>query len=357
MKKTLSISLKKNLGRFNLDVSLDVTEGITAIIGPSGAGKTSLLNLIAGLMPADEATLNLDGNDISTLPAHKRGMGYVFQEGLLFPHMSVEKNLRYGAKNLDKAAFDEIVELFDLNQLLDRAPHTLSGGEARRVAIARALFSQPDVLLLDEPLSGIDPARRQNFFPYLERLRKTAKMPVFYVSHQMDEVMRLADNVVVMDRGKVAISGKLEDIASEPAFTKLAGNNERSVVLSGKVIEDDNYICKLAVAGGNITLPHPHDDTTDRAVRVRIFARDVAIATKKPEDISVLNILKVSIEEIHHCTDIEVDLTLKLMDDTGESITGASIITSRITKSSCERLKLTANMQVWALIKAVAILN
>lgn len=356
MSKQLSISLKKNMGVFNLDVSLNVNDGVTAIIGPSGAGKTSLLNIIAGLLPADKATITIDGHDVAHLPAHKRGMGYVFQEGLLFPHMSVEENLRYGAKNLAKNDFDELVDLFNLSALLERQPHTLSGGEARRVAIARALFSQPDVLLLDEPLSGIDPARRQSFFPYLESLRATAKMPVFYVSHQMDEVMRLADHVVVMDQGKVALSGRLEDIAQEAEFTKLAGNNERCVVLSGQIVEDDNSICKLAIAGGNLNLPPSHNWPTNmpdnNSVRVRIFARDVAIATKKPENISVLNILNVTIAKMDHTSDIEVDLTLKLSDDNG-----TSIITSRITKSSCERLGLSKDMQVWALIKAVAILN
>jgi molybdate transport system ATP-binding protein len=352
MSKNLSLSLKKNLGQFNLDLNLEVGNGITAIIGPSGAGKTSLLNLIAGLIPADNAKIIIDGIDISHLPTHQRGMGYVFQDALLFPHMNVEKNILYGAKENTQEKFDEVIELFDIKQLLKRAPHNLSGGEARRVAIARALVSQPKVLLLDEPLSGIDPSRRQSFFPYLERLRATAKMPVFYVSHQMDEIMRLADNVVVMDKGKIAISGKLEDIAIEPEFTKLAGNNERSVVLAGNMVDDDSYICKLAIAGGSLTLPHPHEQTANRAARVRIFARDVAIATSMPENISVLNILKVSISQISHCSDIEVDLTLKLSNETGESL-----ITSRITKSSYDRLALHEGLEVWALIKAVAILN
>ena len=349
MKQPLSIKIHKKLGAFELDVKCKTKSGITAIIGPSGAGKTSLLNLISGIIKPDAGEIKLSGKELNDLAPHKRKIGYVFQEGLLFPHMNVESNIKYGATG-EAINFDELVELFDLSALLSRMPATLSGGETRRVAIARALCSQPEILLLDEPLSGIDPSRRNEFFPYLERLKQSAKMPIFYVTHQMDEVMRLADNVMVMDKGRVAIMGKLEDIAAKPAFTNLAGNHERSVVLSG-IVAEKNGLCELTVDGGKLILPH-NPQNGDGATRVRILARDVAIATKKPEDISVLNILKVSIEKIEVPTDFEVDLTLRL--GTGKA---TSTLTSRITKASAERLGIKQGMKVWALIKAVAILN
>ena len=214
----LTVAVKRALPNFALDATFSGA-GTIALFGPSGSGKTTVANLIAGLVKPDSGRIAIDDDVLFDntrhidVPAHKRRIGYVFQEGRLFPHMSVARNLDYG-RRMNRLARDDndherIVAMLDLGNLLTRRPGKLSGGERQRVAIGRALLSKPRLLVLDEPLASLDAARKAEILPYLERLR-AEKLPMIYVSHQPDEVRRIADHVVRLDGGRVAAAGGVE---------------------------------------------------------------------------------------------------------------------------------------------------
>ncbi|MDY4297247.1 MULTISPECIES: ATP-binding cassette domain-containing protein [unclassified Xanthomonas] len=204
----LSIDLHLQRGRFARHVRIEERARVVALVGPSGAGKTSLLNAIAGVLPPRGGRIAIDGRVLYDsaagidLPAHRRGIGYVFQDARLFPHMDVRRNLGYGRHGRGQPArfaLDAVVELLGIGALLERRPDTLSGGEAQRVAIGRALLSQPSLLLFDEPLSALDADRRSELIPYLQRVRDDVRLPMLYVSHQAEEVARIADAVHRLD--------------------------------------------------------------------------------------------------------------------------------------------------------------
>ncbi|MBX6426812.1 MAG: molybdenum ABC transporter ATP-binding protein [Variibacter sp.] len=220
----LSVDVEKRLGDFALAVRFEAAAGATALLGPSGAGKTTIVNAVAGLVTPDRGRIALDetvlfdsaaGIDV---PAHRRGVGYVFQEGRLFPHLTVRQNLLYGrwmrGLRRDPGEEKHVVSLLDLAPLLLRRPGRLSGGERQRVAIGRALLMRPRLLLLDEPLASLDPARKAEILPYLERLRDEARTPMIYVSHNADEVRRIATSVVRIEAGRVVAAGGLDLLAA-----------------------------------------------------------------------------------------------------------------------------------------------
>jgi molybdate transport system ATP-binding protein len=214
----LSVDVEKQLGELSIGVRFDTAAGITGVFGPSGAGKTSVINMIAGLVRPDRGRITLAGHTLFDsaagidVPAHRRDIGYVFQEGRLFPHLTVAKNLDYGRRmrglTADAAEWKRIITLLDIGHLVGRRPGKLSGGERQRVAIGRALLMRPRLLLLDEPLASLDPARKREILPYLERLRDEASVPMVYVSHHAGELRRLADAVVRIDAGRVAAVGQ-----------------------------------------------------------------------------------------------------------------------------------------------------
>lgn len=202
---------------------------ITGLFGPSGGGKTTLIDMVAGIRKPDGGRISLDGEALFdaaagvNLPPEKRRIGYVFQDGLLFPHMNVRQNLLYGVRGSSGAAFGDISALLGLEDLLERYPATLSGGEKQRTAIGRALLSDPRVLLMDEPLSNLDPARREAFFPYLERVRDEMRLPILYVSHQLDEIVRLADRAALISEGRVLAAGPIEALFRAPEMKPYLG--------------------------------------------------------------------------------------------------------------------------------------
>lgn len=210
---SLEVKALTRLGDFTLDAEFATDGKITAIFGPSGAGKTSLINVIAGLIEPESGRVAVDGTALLDtergidIAAHKRRIGYVFQESRLFPHLTVRQNLLYGRwfapRELRQASFEEVTDLLNLGPLLHRGTRQLSGGEKQRAAIGRALLAAPRLLLLDEPLSSLDEARKQEVMPFLERLRDHARMPIIYVSHSVSEVERLATTVVFMESGRV----------------------------------------------------------------------------------------------------------------------------------------------------------
>lgn len=221
----LQINLQKQLGEFSLEVDLLIpNQGITGIFGVSGSGKSSLINLISGLMTPDRGFIRLNDRTLvdieqkMNLPPQQRNMGYVFQDARLFPHYKVKGNLLYGTKSFDQQVFDHIVELLGIDHLLQRYPFSLSGGEKQRVAIGRALLSQPDILLMDEPLSALDLPRKNELLQYLEKLSQEVQIPILYVTHSLDELERLADRVILMEQGRVRAYGDCQEVLQTTAF-------------------------------------------------------------------------------------------------------------------------------------------
>src|SRR6266850_332069 len=254
----LKVRIVKRRDGFTLDANFEApTPGVVALFGRSGCGKTTTVNIISGLLAADAARIELDGEVLEDtesgapirVPPERRRIGYVFQDGRLFPHMSVLRNLRYGMTRAGQGApgasasptgaqrieLEPIVSLLGLEGLLQRRPNRLSGGERQRVSLGRALLSQPRLLLLDEPLAALDAARREEVLPYLEKLRDQLSIPMVYVSHQFDEVLRLATHVVLMDSGRVLAQGTLNEVSLVPALRDIVGADSVGAVLDGVV--------------------------------------------------------------------------------------------------------------------------
>lgn len=221
----LEINVRKQLGKMTFAVDLQLpTQGVTALFGLSGSGKTTLINLVSGLLQPDQGYIRLNGRalvdtakQINLAPNH-RNVGYVFQEGRLFPHYSVKGNLCYGMKRKNSAEFARIVQLLGIEHLLKRYPITLSGGEKQRVAIGRALLSQPEILLMDEPLSALDLPRKLELLDYLDKLAQEIAIPILYVTHSLEELARLAQQVVLLDQGKVIAYDQWQNMQDSPLF-------------------------------------------------------------------------------------------------------------------------------------------
>jgi molybdate transport system ATP-binding protein len=219
----VQVNVKRRQGEFLVDASFAGVEyGVTALYGPSGSGKTSIVNMVAGLIQPDTGRITVNGRCLFdsdhgvNLPPERRRMGYVFQEGRLLPHISVRSNLVYGMR-LTKAeqrfvSFDAVVDLLGISHLLHRRPARLSGGEKQRVAIGRALLTSPAMLLMDEPLASLDASRKAEVMPFIVRLSREFSIPILYVSHALDEIIGLANQLVIMDNGKITAYGDLKDL-------------------------------------------------------------------------------------------------------------------------------------------------
>lgn len=352
-------SFRGRLGRFALDATLNVpASGVTAIFGPSGCGKTTIARCIAGLQRLPGGFCAIDGEiwqDGATFrPAHRRPIGYVFQEPSLFPHMSVRQNLLYGAPKTDGSpiAFDEVADLLGINALLDRSPHRLSGGERQRVAIGRALLSQPRLLLMDEPLAALDRATKDEILPFLERLHDRLSLPVLYISHDMAEIERFADHLVLMARGRAVAAGPLAVLQSDPALP-LAHNRDAAVSIDGLVKDyDERYgMITIAVDGGLLQVPS-HRLAAGARQRLRIAASDVSIALTRPSESSIVNIVPARILAQSPLGAGEITLMLGL----GSDGSGLPIL-SRISRRSQDALGLATGMAVFAQIKGVSLVR
>jgi molybdate transport system ATP-binding protein len=326
------------------------TPGVVALFGRSGCGKTTTVNIISGLLVADTARVELDGRVLTDLPPEQRRVGYVFQDGRLFPHMSVLRNLHYGLKRTratqQTIAFDQIVSLLGLQSLLQRRPYQLSGGERQRVSLGRALLSQPALLLLDEPLAALDAARRDEVLPYLQRLRDNLSIPMVYVSHQFDEVLQLATHVVLMDAGHVVAHGSLSEVSLVPQLRAIVGPDSVGAVVDGVVTRVDaaSGMADLAVGSGSLNVALTSVSIGER-VRVQLLARDIILATEEPRGLSVRNQLRGVITSV-----VNDDNSARLVTvDVG----GANVL-SRVTRAAVEALGLRNGMSVWVLVKAVS---
>ncbi|MBB3594658.1 molybdate transport system ATP-binding protein [Rhizobium sp. BK529] len=353
---TLIVEARHRLGAFSLDAAFTSERGVTALFGRSGSGKTSLIRIIAGLTRPAEGRVLLDGETLTDtakgifVPRHHRRFGYVFQEARLFPHLSVRTNLFYGRwfapKSVHTENFDRVVDLLDIGELLARSPSKLSGGEKQRVAIGRALLSSPRLLLMDEPLAALDEIRKAEILPYLERLRDDMDIPIVYVSHSIAEVARLANQVVVMRDGKVEAAGPATEVLSRSSLLP-EDRREASVVLEGAVetIDAAKRITTIMLKSGRVYVPGIAP-TVGKPARIRIPARDVMLATQKPEGLSALNILAGTIAELSPAADGTVEIRLDCAGDA---------VLSRITALSCERLGLRQGMPAFAVVKTVAL--
>lgn len=341
---------------FTLDVDLELPrQGITGVFGVSGAGKTTLLRCIAGLEQASAGRLVVaghvweDARSGVSLPVQQRNIGYVFQEPRLFGHLSVRANIEYGSKRRGgngSADFQHVVELLGLDALLDRQPAALSGGEAQRVAIARALLCSPELVLMDEPLAALDSARRNDILPFLDRLHAEAQIPIIYVSHNIDEVSRLCDHLVVMEAGRVSASGPLQKVLVELDIPVLGGSNAGSVI-DGTVenYDRDDHLACLAFSGGRLWVPGDVGPAGAN-LRLRIQASDVSLCRSRPEHSTILNILPVDVEVIQAGDGASMLVRLRIGDDR---------IVARVTRRSIRELDLREGETLFAQIKSVAV--
>jgi molybdate transport system ATP-binding protein len=359
---TIRADFKGTIGKFSLDAGFAApAKGVTALFGPSGCGKTTVLRCVAGLVRLSDGFCAIDGEvwqdrDGTYLPTHRRPLGYVFQEASLFPHLSVRRNLMFGAPRRDGGAdqvaiaFDEVVELLGVTPLLDRSPRNLSGGERQRVAIGRALLSQPKLLLMDEPLSALDRATKNEILPFLERLRDRLALPVVYITHDLAEVERLADQLVLMEKGRVIGAGPLADLQSDPSLP-LALSRDAAVSLDAVIqAHDARYnLLTLKVRGGIFYVPASPAKIGERR-RLRVIAGDVSLARERPGPSSILNVLPARIVSGKEVDEDERVVVIAL----GADGAGARLL-SRVTRKSWDQLGLGEGMSVHAQVKAVAL--
>ena len=348
------------VGALDLDFAIDApAQGITAIFGPSGCGKTTTLRCAAGLRHMN-GNFSVAGDVWQDDAAgvfrrpHERSVGYVFQEPSLFPHLSVRGNLLYGWKRSGRKGhraileFEEVVDLMGLNTLLERDPSNLSGGERQRVAVGRALLAQPKLLLMDEPLAGLDARAREEILPYVEMLHRSLSVPVLYVSHDLREVARLADSMIVMEDGRSVGHGPVAEVLERLDLDRSEDDSEAGVVLDVTVAghDDELHLTRLDHHGKQIVVPRAALQVGDVA-RLRVRARDVALATKKPASLSFRNILRGRVvETVEHRRSAFADVLVDV---------GGGRLRARITRDAMNELELGRGRLVYALVKGISL--
>ena len=354
---SLRRALSLNKPDFSLELDLELPgKGITVLFGPSGSGKTTVLRCVDGLERAKGCVSVVqqvwqDDATAQWIPTWKRNLGYVFQEASLFEHLSVRNNLSYGIKRTGKsggqAALNVAIELLGIERLADRDTSSLSGGERQRVAIARALATQPQLLLLDEPLASLDIARRQEILPWLERLHTELSIPVLYVTHSMEELTRLADYVILLNNGQVSAQGAIANVLSDSAFALELGS-DAGAVLTGRVAEhDDRYhLTGIDVSGARLWV-RQKDLVIGNTVRVHIHASDVSLALTEPRDSSIQNKIFGVIESIDD--DVHPASCLVTIRHQEQRLL------ARVTRKALANLELRTGAVVWAQIKSVAL--
>jgi len=359
---SIAAAFKGQLGSFALDAEFTLpASGVIGLFGPSACGKTTLLRCIAGLQHFAEGYCAVDGevwqHKTSFRPAYRRAIGYVFQEASLFRHLSVTANLLYATRGrrpqapADAIGFQEVVALLGLSPLVDRSPDHLSGGERQRVAIGRALLSQPKLLLMDEPLSALDAQTKSEILPFLERLRDTLSLPIIYVSHDMREIERLAEHIVLMQSGRVQAVGPLSQLQSDPA-SPLAGRQTATVTLDSVVNSyDAEYgLATLSVNGGQFIAPLSNV-TIGNHQRVTIAAIEVSLAHEPPKGTTILNILPCRIVSTTRAGTNEMVVVLGLGAD------GAGVrLLAHVTRRSWDQNKFAEGVPVYCQIKSIALL-
>jgi molybdate transport system ATP-binding protein len=352
----LDVDIRHVQGAFSLQTRFQSDGKLTALFGTSGSGKTTIVNAIGGLVRPDHGRIVVQGQVLVDtkknvfLPKHRRRIGYVFQEGRIFPHFNVRQNLLFGRwftpRRERNASFDGVVDLLGIGHLLERRPSTLSGGEKQRVAIGRALLSDPQLLLMDEPLASLDEARKAEIYPYIERLRDQGRVPIVLVSHSVAEIARLATSIVVLSEGRVVASGPAFDILRHTNLFMQTGVAEAGALIDAQVLrhEDSFGLTVLQTKAGIVTVPrltHP----IGTGLRVRLRARDIMLSLQKPVGMSALNVLPGLISSIEAAEGPSVDVQI---DCAGEGLV------ARVTRKSVAELGLMPGLPIYAIIKSIA---
>jgi molybdate transport system ATP-binding protein len=354
----LEVDVSLSRGEFALEAAFaTATPGVIALFGRSGSGKTTLINVIAGLLAPDRGRIALDGTLLedtasrTSLVAERRRIGYVFQDARLFPHLDVAGNLRYGQRRTrPRGTEEELVDaaaLLGLSHLLRRRPHELSGGERQRVALGRALLARPRLLLLDEPLASLDAARREELLPWFERLRDRHSLPIVYVSHDFEDVVRLASHVVLLDEGRVVEQGEVTRIATLPALRAVVGPELVGAVVDGRVesLDEATSIARIRI-GHSLIAASQTGLASGQPVRLQILARDLILATQPPVALSVRNEIEGAIRAVLDdgpgAVLVEVDV-------------GGPVLVARVTRAAAADLRLEAGQRIWVLVKALSL--
>ena len=360
----IHLQVKLNRAAFQMDLNVQLPgQGISAIFGVSGSGKTSLLRVVAGLEANQEGRIQVgqqiwqDTQQKICLPTWQRPLGYVFQESSLLPHLDVQQNLNFGLKRAMKSSgsthfnaaqsLQASIELLGIEALLQRMPDQLSGGERQRVAIARAIAMQPQLLLMDEPLASLDAARRQEIFPWLARLRDELKMPMLYVTHSAEELTRLADHLVVLDKGKVKAQGPVSAVLTQ-VVTPVVVGEDAGALMTGHIgaVDVQWHLSRVDFEGGCVWM-RDAGLPVGKAIRIRILARDVSLATSEPQNTSIQNQVQGRIQSI--TPDVHPSQVMVVLK------CGAEEVLARVTKRAVEELGLQVGMPVWAQVKSVAL--
>lgn len=349
----LDVAITKTLGSFTLDAQFTTPDGLTALFGASGAGKSTIIKAIAGLVMPDTGHIRLgervlfDGLGRTDVPIHRRRIGMVFQDARLFPHMNVLKNLMYGARFSDgtvkRADGEAMAQLLGLADHIKRKPHDLSGGEAQRVAIGRALLSKPSLLMMDEPLAGLDQARKADILALIERVRDVVGVPILYVSHARVEVARLASHVVVVADGRCVDAGAPAAVLGGGAGAGLARTVRGRLVAKNSA----DGLSELSLSGGRLFVPQL-DAPLGSVMTIEIAARDVMLSVEPPQGLSALNILACDITGISasRTGDAAMDVSLACGEDE---------LVAQVTRRSVEVLALAPGQHVCAVVKSVAL--
>jgi molybdate transport system ATP-binding protein len=349
-------------GRFRIDFDAGWRDSAVAIFGPSGSGKTSILEMIAGVRRAHHARIRLNGRDLEDtaaglrVPPEQRGIGWVPQDGSLFPHMSVLENVEFGARRevirrpsrgeVNRKACSAAIELLEIAPLLDRRPRDLSGGERQRVALARALASGPAALLMDEPLASLDLPLRARIFPYLVRLRDETRVPIIYVTHDASEALGLARHVLVVENGSLVGSGAPEEILREPAALRLldlvAIENRFSIA---RVDPDPGEGIVRVSTGGGIDIVAGFGMRSTAGGWVGIRAEDITIAIDRPTGLSAQNVIPGRVTSVS--------------EEAGRRIItarcGEEDFRAAVTPHAMRDLGLEPGRAVWLVFKALAV--
>jgi molybdate transport system ATP-binding protein len=354
---TIEVDIAHRLGVFELEARFTSEGRLTALFGPSGSGKTSLVNVIGGLIRPNRGRVVVDGTTLFDtacgvfVPTYRRRVGYVFQEGRLFPHLTVRQNLMFGrwfrSRQERKVQLETVLDLLGISHLLERRPRALSGGEKQRVAIGRALLASPRLLLMDEPLAALDDERKAEILPFVERLRDEANVPIIYVSHSLMEVSRLANVIVVLRNGRVAAIGDPAEVLSQIDLVPRNAIKEAGAVFEARISQHDAQfgLTTLQSKAGPLRAPRL-DLPIGTTVRVRVRARDVMIANASPIGLSALNVLPGKVLEMRKIEDPFVEVYI---DCSGVRLS------ARLTRKSVETLGLKAELPVYAILKSVAL--
>ena len=356
----LEIKIALDLGDFSLLVDEAVSaQGVTAVFGPSGSGKSSLLRAIAGFERPRTGTIRLaneiwfDRDQGINMPAHLRPIGFLFQDARLFSHLDVAGNLAFAERRSRgvSASFssEELIDILDLGALLGRSVDKLSGGERQRVALARTLLARPRLLLLDEPLSALDRERKAEILPYLDRAQARFGLPALYVSHDIDEVAHIADHVLVLVAGEVTMRGTAVEVFDQLDLAMVDGRFDAGVLVEGRIDghDEDLEVTRVDVGGDVLTMPRVPHLAVGSGVRLRIRARDVALATRRPHAISIRNVLAGRLTELHSGdAPGQVDARVRLQ---------GCEVRARVTEAAVLELGLVEEMEVFVLVKSVGL--